>query len=164
MQQRVVYFLMGIVVLSLIGSIPGRLFQQGLISLLIILVVLFLIWCAIEERNKFDLNRLASVKAQEIYLKSENEFEIKEEKEFDIIRAAFDNIKWEPDTTVEIRGERKVEATFFYSNEENKAELFSVYEIYLMKNGNLFFQSEKEEEGCGKLNKEHADNVKSLFF
>lgn len=164
MRQRVVYFLMGIVVLSLIGSLPGRLFQQGLVSLSIILVVLFLIWCAIEERNKLDLNRLASVKAHETYLKEKSEFEIKEEKEFDLIRAAFDNIKWEPDTTVEIQGERKVEATFFYTNEEKKAELFSVYEIYLMKDGNLFFQSEKEEEGCGKLIKEHADNVKSLFF
>ncbi|WP_156149408.1 hypothetical protein [Domibacillus enclensis] len=50
MQQRVEYFLIGIVGLSLIGSIPGRLFQQGLMSFLIILVVLFLIWCAIEEK------------------------------------------------------------------------------------------------------------------
>lgn len=65
---------------------------------------------------------------------------------------------------MEIRGERKVEATFFYTNEENEAELFCMYEIYLMKNGNLFFKSEKEKEGCGKLIKEQADNVKSLFF
>jgi hypothetical protein len=138
--------------------------QQRLVYFLISLTALFLIGCSDEEPMEFNLDQLTRVDIQEITPKSENEFVITEEKDLDIIRETFKEVEWEQNTMVDIQGERTVEATFFYTYEENMPERLSVYEVYLIKNGSISLQSEKGEEGYGELSKEHAESLKTLFF
>lgn len=138
--------------------------HQRLAYFLISLTTLFLISCSNEEPKKFNLDQLTRVDIQEITPKSENEFVIMEEKDLDIIRETFKEVEWEPNTMVDIQGERTVEATFFYTYEENMPERLFMYEVYLMKNESISLQSEKEEEGYGELSKEHAKSLKTLFF
>ncbi|WNS82278.1 hypothetical protein RRU94_16205 [Domibacillus sp. DTU_2020_1001157_1_SI_ALB_TIR_016] len=138
--------------------------QQKLAYLLISLTALLLIGCSDKEPKKFNLDQLTRVDIQEITPKSENEFVLMEEKDLNIIREAFKEVEWEPNTMVDIQGERTVEATFFYTYEENMPERLFVYEVYLMKNGSISLQSEKGEEGYGELSKEHAESLKTLFF
>lgn len=138
--------------------------QKRLLYLLISLTVLFLIGCSDDEPKEFNLDQLTRVDIQEITPKSDNEFVIMEEKDLDVIREAFEDVEWEPNTMVDIQGERMVEATFFYTYEENVPERLFVYEIYLMKNGSISLQSEKGEEGYGELSTKHAESLKTLFF
>jgi hypothetical protein len=138
--------------------------QQRLVYFLISLTALFLIGCSDEEPKEFNLDQITRVDIQEITPKSENEFVIMEEKDLDIIRETFKEVEWEPNTMVDIQGERTVEATFFYTYEENMPERLSVYEVYLMKNGSISLQSEKGEEGYGELSKEHAESLKNTVF
>lgn len=138
--------------------------HQRLAYFLISLTALFLIGCSDEEPKKFNLDQLTRVDIQEITPKSENEFVIMVEKDLDIIRETFKEVEWEPNTMVDIQGERTVEATFLYTYEENMPERLFVYEVYLMKNGSISLQSEKGEEGYGELSKEHAKSLKTLFF
>lgn len=158
MRHKLVYFFISITGLLLIGYLGGN------ISFLLIVLVLFLISCSAEKRKKFDLNQLTKVKVRELNVKAKTEFVIIEEEDFDTIREAFEKVEWEPNTGLDIQGERMVEATFFCTCEENMPELLAMYEVYLMKEGSIFFQSEKEKEGYGELHKEDAESLKYLLF
>ncbi|WNS78269.1 hypothetical protein RRU94_07355 [Domibacillus sp. DTU_2020_1001157_1_SI_ALB_TIR_016] len=164
MKERSIYFIVMLIILFLIGSFGNSVVQEKLIPLVMIVIILLIIGHAIEDQKKFDLNQLARVEVRELYVKTENGFVITEEKDFDVIREAFEKFEWEPNTKMDIQGERTVEATFFYTYEENMPEPLSMCKVYLMKEGSISFQSEKEEEGYGELSKEHAERLTFLFF
>ncbi|MCM3790496.1 YobA family protein [Domibacillus indicus] len=138
--------------------------HQKLIYLFISLNALFIIGCSNKVPKEFDLDQLTRVDIRETITQSETDFAtITEEKDLDIIRETFKEVQWEPGTMADIRPDRKVEATFFYTYEKNMPERLFEYQVYL-KDGRISFQSEKQEEGYGTLSKEQSEKLKKLLF
>ncbi|WP_050180568.1 hypothetical protein [Domibacillus robiginosus] len=164
MQQRMVYFFIGVMILFLIGCLEDGLLQLNLVHFLIFLIVLFIAGHAVEEHKKFHFTQLTRVEVRELYPKSENEFLILEETDFDTIREALEKVEWKPNRMVDIQGERAIITTFFYTFEEDRTEALSFYEFFLMKEGSISLRSGKEKEGYGELSKEHAESLKYLLF
>lgn len=137
--------------------------HQRLVCLFISLTALFLIGCSNEAPKDFDLGQLTRVDVRETIAQPENEFVIAERKDLDTIREAFNAVRWEPGAMADIQPDRKAEATFFYTYDENMPERLFEYEVYL-KDGSISLQSEEEEEGFGTLSKEQSEKLKKLLF
>lgn len=135
--------------------------HQKLIYLFISLTALFLIGCSNEAPKEFDLDQLTRLDVRETT--STTGFVIMAEKDLDTIRETFKKVQWEPDAMVDIQPDRKLEATFFYTYDENMPERLFDYEVYL-KEGIISLQSEKQEEGYGTLSKAQSEKLKKLLF
>lgn len=110
------------------------------------------------------LNQLTRIDIQELNTDSDNPLMITEETELERVQQVFQHIDWQPNTMVDIEGEKMIEATFFYQEEEHMPERLSVYDVYLMENGEVAIQSDRSEEGFGELSKEQAEPLIELFF
>lgn len=110
------------------------------------------------------LNKLTRIDIQELNADSDNPLMITEETELERVQQVFQHIDWQPNTMVDIEGEKMIEATFFYQEEEHMPERLSVYDVYLMENGKVAIQSDRSEEWFGELSNEQAEPLSELFF
>lgn len=127
---------------------------------LITLVAIVLFGCSDDAR----LDQLTRIEIQELNADSDNPLMITEEIELERVQQVFQHIDWQPNTMVDIEGEKMIEATFFYKEEEHMPERLSVYDVYLMENGKVAIQSDRSEEGFGELSNEQAEPLIELFF
>lgn len=127
---------------------------------LITLVAIVLFGCSDDAR----LDQLTRIDIQELNADSDNPLMITEETELERVQQVFQHIDWQPNTMVDIEGEKMIEATFFYKEEEHMPERLSVYDVYLMENGKVAIQSDRSEEGFGELSNEQAEPLIELFF
>ncbi|OXS77460.1 hypothetical protein [Domibacillus enclensis] len=110
------------------------------------------------------LNQLTRIDIQELNADSDNPLMITEETELERVQQVFQHIDWQPNTLVDIKGEKMIEATFFYQEEEQLPERLSVYDVYLMENGKVAIQSDRSEEGFGELSNEQAEAAQRTFL
>ncbi|MGG3556538.1 hypothetical protein ABES23_07800 [Peribacillus frigoritolerans] len=89
---------------------------------------------------------------------------ITDRESIELLRQAFEQIKWD-DKVVKMARKPDVEATLFYTFDENKPERLYEYEIWFNESaGTATFISNNENESYGELDKDNAQALKNNFL
>ncbi|WP_323602748.1 hypothetical protein [Peribacillus frigoritolerans] len=128
-------------------------------SLFVFMVLL--VGCIGEEKGQ-----LSRVDVQKIDTegKYENVVMITDRESIELLRQAFEQIKWD-DKVVKMARKPDVEATLFYTFDENKPERLYEYEIWFNESsGTATIISNNENESYGELDKDNAQVLKNNFL
>lgn len=128
-------------------------------SLFVFMVLL--VGCIGEEKGQ-----LSRVDVQKIDTegKYEDVVMITDRESIELLRQAFEQIKWD-DKVVKMARKPDVEATLFYTFDENKPERLYEYEIWFNKSsGTATIISNNENESYGELDKDNAQALKNNFL
>ncbi|QNK51229.1 hypothetical protein H7F28_06955 [Brevibacterium sp. PAMC23299] len=89
---------------------------------------------------------------------------ITDRESIELLRQAFEQIKWD-DKVVKMARKPDVEATLFYTFDENKPERLYEYEIWFNESsGTATIISNNENESYGELDKDNAQALKNNFL
>ncbi|MFJ7994836.1 hypothetical protein ACIQY5_22200 [Peribacillus frigoritolerans] len=128
-------------------------------SLFVFMVLL--VGCIGEEKGQ-----LSRVDVQKIDTegKYEDVVMITDRESIELLRQAFEQIKWE-DKVVKMARKPDVEATLFYTFDENKPERLYEYEIWFNESsGTATIINNNENESYGELEKDNAQALKNNFL
>ncbi|MFD4928728.1 hypothetical protein ACFWMS_07350 [Peribacillus butanolivorans] len=128
-------------------------------SLFVFMVLL--VGCIGEEKGQ-----LSRVDVQKIDTegKYEDVVMITDRESIELLRQAFEQIKWE-DKVVKVARKPDVEATLFYTIDENKPERLYEYEIWFNESaGTVTIISNNKNESYGELDKDNAQALKNNFL
>ncbi|MCU6603482.1 hypothetical protein [Peribacillus frigoritolerans] len=128
-------------------------------SLFVFMVLL--VGCIGEEKGQ-----LSRVDVQKIDTegKYENVVMITDSETIELLRQAFEQIKWD-DKMVKMARKPDVEATLFYTFDENKPERLYEHEIWFNESsGTATIISNNENESYGELDKDNAQALKNNFL
>ncbi|QNK49390.1 hypothetical protein H7F28_03520 [Brevibacterium sp. PAMC23299] len=128
-------------------------------SLFVFMVLL--VGCIGEEKGQ-----LSRVDVQKIDTegKYEDVVMITDRESIELLRQAFEQIKWD-DKVVKMARKPDVEATLFYTFDENKPERLYEYEIWFNESsGTATIISNNENESYGELDKDNAQSLKNNFL
>ncbi|MGG3556483.1 hypothetical protein ABES23_07510 [Peribacillus frigoritolerans] len=128
-------------------------------SLFVFMVLL--VGCIGEEKGQ-----LSRVDVQKIDTegKYEDVVMITDRESIELLRQAFEQIKWD-DKVVKMARKPDVEATLFYTFDENKPERLYEYEIWFNESsGTATIISNNENESYGELDKDNAQALKNNFL
>ncbi|WHY15320.1 hypothetical protein QNH16_06590 [Peribacillus frigoritolerans] len=128
-------------------------------SLFVFMVLL--VGCIGEEKGQ-----LSRVDVQKIDTegKYEDVVMITDRESIELLRQAFEQIKWD-DKVVKMARKPDVEATLFYTFDENKPERLYEYEIWFNESsGTATIISNNENESYGELDKHNAQALKNNFL
>jgi hypothetical protein len=117
-------------------------------------VVLLLVACSWKEKG--ELTRV------DVFIENQNDIHIQDEDTLTLLEKAFEQIKWDNKVVDMARGS-DVEATFFYTFDENMPERLVEYEIWFNENGTATIVSNAENKSYGKLDKGNTENLKIYF-
>lgn len=127
-------------------------------SLFVFMVLL--VGC-IEEKGQ-----LSRVDVQKIDTegKYEDVVMITDRESIELLRQAVEQIKWD-DKVVKMARKPDVEATLFYTFDENKPERLYEYEIWFNESaGTATIISNNENESYGELDKDNAQALNNIFL
>lgn len=128
-------------------------------SLFVFMVLL--VGCIGEEKGQ-----LSRVDVQKIDTegKYEDVVMITDRESIELLMQAFEQIKWD-DKVVKMARKPDVEATLFYTFDENKPERLYEYEIWFNESsGAATIISNNENESYGELDKDNAQALKNNFL
>ncbi|MCK2021288.1 hypothetical protein [Peribacillus frigoritolerans] len=128
-------------------------------SLFVFMVLL--VGCIGEEKGQ-----LSRVDVQKIDTegKYEDVVMITDRESIELLMQAFEQIKWD-DKVVKMARKPDVEATLFYTFDENKPESLYEYEIWFNESsGTATIISNNENESYGELDKDNAQALKNNFL
>lgn len=128
-------------------------------SLFVFMVLL--VGCIGEEKGQ-----LSRVDVQKIDTegKYEDVVMITDRESIELLRQAFEQIKWD-DKVVKMARKPDVEATLFYTFDENKPERLYEYEIWFNESsGTATIIGNNENESYGELDKDNAQALKNNFL
>ncbi|MFE4077475.1 hypothetical protein [Peribacillus sp. YIM B13477] len=128
-------------------------------SLFVFMVLL--VGCIGEEKGQ-----LSRVDVQKIDTegKYEDVVMITDRESIELLMQAFEQIKWD-DKVVKMARKPDVEATLFYTFDENKPERLYEYEIWFNESsGTATIISNNENESYGELDKDNAQALKNNFL
>jgi hypothetical protein len=126
---------------------------------LFVLVVL-LVGCMEEkgQLSRVDVQKIDTVG------KYEDVVMITDRESIELLRQAFEQIKWD-DKVVKMARKPDVAATLFYTFDENKPERLYEYEIWFNESaGTATIISNNENESYGELDKDNAKALKNIFL
>jgi hypothetical protein len=90
---------------------------------------------------------------------------ITDNESVEIVKTAFEQVKWEPNVVVNMIRKADVKATLFFKFDENMPERLYEYEIWFVENsGTANLVSNNDKEGYGELDKESAVILKSVLL
>ncbi|MGZ9816699.1 hypothetical protein ACXM0N_12320 [Peribacillus simplex] len=125
------------------------------------LFVFMVVGCIGEEKGQ-----LSRVDVQKIDTegKYEDVVMITDSESIELLRQAFEQIKWD-DKVVKMARKPDVEATLFYTFDENIPERLYEYEIWFNESaGTATIISNNENESYGELDKDNAQALKNNFL
>ncbi|MCP1493139.1 hypothetical protein J2Y73_003170 [Peribacillus frigoritolerans] len=128
-------------------------------SLFVFMVLL--VGCIGEEKGQ-----LSRVDVQKIDTegKYEDVVMITDRESIELLRQSFEQIKWD-NKVVKMARKPDVEATLFYTFDENKPERLYEYEIWFNESaGTATIISNNENESYGELDKDNAQALKNNFL
>lgn len=128
-------------------------------SLFVFMVLL--VGCIGEEKGQ-----LSRVDVQKIDTegKYEDVVMITDRESIELLRQSFEQIKWD-NKVVKVARKPDVEATLFYTFDENKPERLYEYEIWFNESaGTATIISNNENESYGELDKDNAQALKNNFL
>ncbi|MCM3170110.1 hypothetical protein M3617_25675 [Peribacillus frigoritolerans] len=123
--------------------------------------MMLLVGCIGEEKGQ-----LSRVDVQKIDTegKYEDVVMITDRESIELLRQSFEQIKWD-NKVVKVARKPDVEATLFYTFDENKPERLYEYEIWFNESaGTATIISNNENESYGELDKENAQALKNNFL
>jgi hypothetical protein len=89
---------------------------------------------------------------------------ITDSESIELLRQAFAQIKWD-DKVVKMASEPDVEATLFYTFDENISERLYEYKIWFNESaGTATIISNNENESYGELDKDNTQFLKKIFL
>ncbi|MED4690272.1 hypothetical protein [Peribacillus frigoritolerans] len=128
-------------------------------SLFVFMVLL--VGCIGEEKGQ--LSRL-DVQKIDTEGKYEDVVMITDRESIELLRQSFEQIKWD-NKVVKVARKPDVEATLFYTFDENKPERLYEYEIWFNESaGTATIISNNENESYGELDKDNAQALKNNFL
>lgn len=89
---------------------------------------------------------------------------IADKEKINFVEKSLDNVRWEPQTEVNLLKKEDALVTAFYTYDENMPERLNEYKIWFEENDTVTIISNKEEEGYGRLDKENAQNLQNILF
>ncbi|MED3997012.1 hypothetical protein P4647_20530 [Peribacillus frigoritolerans] len=135
--------------------------MKKIINFISLFVFMVLLVGCIEEKGQ-----LSRVDVQKIDTegKYEDVVMITDRESIELLRQAFEQIKWD-DKVVKMARKPDVEATLFYTFDENKPERLYEYEIWFNESaGTATIISNNENESYGELDKDNAQALKNNFL
>ncbi|MCK2021275.1 hypothetical protein [Peribacillus frigoritolerans] len=135
--------------------------MKKIINFTSLFVFMVLLVGCIEEKGQ-----LSRVDVQKIDTegKYEDVVMITDRESIELLRQAFEQIKWD-DKVVKIARKPDVEATLFYTFDENEPERLYEYEIWFNESaGTATIISNNENESYGELDKDNAQALKNIFL
>ncbi|UYY99305.1 hypothetical protein OJ967_01690 [Peribacillus frigoritolerans] len=128
-------------------------------SLFVFMVLL--VGCIGEEKgqlSRVDVQKIDTEgKYEDVVMRTDRE-------SIELLRQAFEQIKWD-DKVVKMARKPDVEATLFYTFDENKPERLYEYEIWFNESsGTATIISNNENENYGELDKDNAQALKNNFL
>jgi hypothetical protein len=135
--------------------------MKKIINFTSLFVFMVLLVGCIEEKGQ-----LSRVDVQKIDTegKYEDVVMITDRESIELLRQAFEQIKWD-DKVVKMARKPDVEATLFYIFDENKPERLYEYEIWFNESvGTATIISNNENESYGELDKDNAQALKNIFL
>lgn len=89
---------------------------------------------------------------------------IADKEKINFVEKSLDNVRWEPQTEVNLLKKEDALVTAFYTYDENMPERLNEYKIWFEENDTVTIISNKEDEGYGRLDKENAQNLQNILF
>ncbi len=89
---------------------------------------------------------------------------IADKEKINFVEKSLDNVRWEPQTEVNMVKKEDALVTAFYTYDENMPERLNEYKIWFEENDTVTIISNKEDEGYGRLDKENAQNLQNILF
>lgn len=89
---------------------------------------------------------------------------IADKEKINFVEKSLDNVRWEPQTEVNLLKKEDALVTAFYTYDENMPERLNEYKIWFEENDTVTIISNKEDEGYGRLDKENAQNFQNILF
>ncbi|MED4697185.1 hypothetical protein [Peribacillus frigoritolerans] len=128
-------------------------------SLFVFMVLL--VGCIGEEKGQLSRIDVQKIDTEGKY---EDVVMITDRESIELLRQAFEQIKWD-DKVVKMARKPDVEATLFYTFDENKPERLYEYEIWFNESsGTATIISNNENESYGELDKDNAQALKNNFL
>lgn len=123
--------------------------------------MMLLVGCIGEEKGQ--LSRV-DVQIIDTEGKYEDVVMITDRESIELLRQSFEQLKWD-NKVVKVARKPDVEATLFYTFDENKPERLYEYEIWFNESaGTATIISNNENESYGELDKENAQALKNNFL
>lgn len=141
--------------------------KTNVYRIIFIISVMLLIGCTNKAPNEYDLNQLTIVdvevvKADESY---EEALMITDEETVDVLRNAFEKVKWEPNAEPKMARKEDVKVTLFFKYDENMPERLFEYQIWFnQSNDTATIISNNVKEGYGTLDKENAKTLENILL
>jgi hypothetical protein len=135
--------------------------MKKIINFTSLFVLMVLLVGCIEEKGQ-----LSRVDVQKIDTegKYEDVVMITDRESIELLRQAFEQIKWD-DKVIKMARKPDVEATLFYTFDENKPERLYEYEIWFNESaGTATIISNNENESYGELDKDNAKALNNIFL
>ncbi|MBT2617363.1 MULTISPECIES: hypothetical protein [unclassified Bacillus (in: firmicutes)] len=128
-------------------------------SLFVFMVLL--VGCNGEEKGQLSRVDVQKIDTEGNY---ENLVMITDSESIELLRQAFAQIKWD-DKVVKMASEPDVEATLFYTFDENIPERLYEYKIWFNESaGTATIISNNENESYGELDKDNTQFLKKIFL
>jgi PBP1b-binding outer membrane lipoprotein LpoB len=135
--------------------------MKKIINFTSLFVLMVLLVGCIEEKGQ--LSRV-DVKKIDTEGKYEDVVMITDRESIELLRQAFEQIKWD-DKVIKMARKPDVEATLFYTFDENKPERLYEYEIWFNESaGTATIISNNENESYGELDKDNAKALNNIFL
>lgn len=125
------------------------------IGIVFLFVVLLLVACSGDEKG--ELTRV------DVFIENQNDIHIQDKDALTLLEKSFEQIKWD-NKVVDMARESDVEATFFYTCDEDMPERLVEYKTWFNENGTVTVVSNAENKSYGKLDKENAKILKNIFL
>ncbi|MBM7608482.1 hypothetical protein JOD29_001727 [Lysinibacillus composti] len=127
----------------------------------IYILVLGILLAACSEKE----GQLTRVDVQEVNKEgNKEEVIIVDQESLQTIKKSLEHVRWEPNTEVSMARREDVIAILFYTIDENMPESLVEHQIWFEVNGSATIISNHEDQGYGRLDQEHAQNLKNAFI
>lgn len=127
----------------------------------LLIVILLLVGCT-AERGKGELTRVDVSR-----LNHDGKYEdviITDHESIEILKTAFANVKWDPNSIPSMARIEDVQATLFFEFDKNMPERLYEYKIWFNDDGSATIISNNEKEGLGKLDKDNVSLLKTVLI
>jgi hypothetical protein len=135
---------------------------KKIMSIVLFFAIMLLAACSGQEEG--ELTRLDVQKAdkegnyKEFVMITDNE-------SIELLKKAFEDIKWSPNTKVNMARKADVKATLFFEFDENMPERLVEYEIWFNESVSTSeIVSNNEKEGYGELDKDNTNILRKILL
>ncbi|MEW9674343.1 hypothetical protein [Ammoniphilus sp. 3BR4] len=131
--------------------------MKKMISIIFLFTIMLLAACSGQEKG--ELTRV------DVLIENQGEIHIQDKDTLVEIENIFEQIKWSPNTVVNMARKADVKTIFFYTFDENMPERLVEYEIWFNENADTAeIVSNNEKEGYGELDKDNTNTLRKILL